>query len=371
MLFDGSWTLPLGTETATQSVRQMVRFLPAVRFHTATSPQPAVVRMAHARDSTYVYAVNDSAGATRVTLHLTCPATTTLETPQETIKLRPEGETGSLLTLDLAPYDVQALRLNHPRAEVSHVESQLAEASRVALLMRLETLEKLAATVREKAHSDQEVLQNAGFEFPLGRQREIKGWEVSHEKPSVWVIDPKTPHSGTQSLCLKSGNQPVSLATNPIKLTEGRCLTLTVWMRSDSPNCPVQLVFEADPRRGDAHRLRAAVSVGPQWQRYLFRVRNLPANVAEGRVRVEFAQGQLWVDDVEVHFQRATPDDLRQLTKTFSATRLAWEEGRFIDCQRLLDGYWGQFLLDDAESIPTVEQAGPPLGRRLRDVFRR
>ncbi|HVW02407.1 MAG TPA: hypothetical protein VHB77_18780, partial [Planctomycetaceae bacterium] len=280
-------------------------------------------------------------------------------------------EAGSALVLDLAPYDVRAFRLEHPRAEVSHVESQFADASRQTLVGRLETLEKLAATVREKTQADQEILQNAGFEFPVNRQRELKGWEVVPEKPPVWRLDPKTPHGGTQSLCLKAQGQPVSLSTNPLKLTDGRCLTLTVWMRSDSPNCPVQLTFETDPRRGDPHRLQAAVSVGPQWQRYLFRVRNLPANVTEGRVRVEFAQGQLWVDDVELHFQRATPDDLRQLTKTFSAARLACEEGRYVDCQRLLDGYWGQFLLDDADSSPTIEQGGTPLGRRLLDVFRR
>ncbi|HVW01142.1 MAG TPA: family 10 glycosylhydrolase, partial [Planctomycetaceae bacterium] len=92
MLFDGSWTLPLGSESATHQVRQTIQFLPAVRFHTVTSQQPAVVRSAHVRDHTYVYAVNDSAGAARVTLHLTCPATTGIEAADGTAKLRPDGE---------------------------------------------------------------------------------------------------------------------------------------------------------------------------------------------------------------------------------------------------------------------------------------
>jgi hypothetical protein len=38
-------------------------------------------------------------------------------------------------------------------------------------------------------------------------------------------------------------------------------------------------------------------------------------------------------------------DELRQLTKTVSSVKLAWEEGRYADCQRMLDGYWGQLLL--------------------------
>lgn len=42
--------------------------------------------------------------------------------------------------------------------------------------------------------------------------------------------------------------------------------------------------------------------------------------------------------------QRFGPNDLRQLTKTFSAAMLAWEERRYSDCHRLLESYWGRFL---------------------------
>ena len=43
----------------------------------------------------------------------------------------------------------------------------------------------------------------------------------------------------------------------------------------------------------------------------------------------------------------ATAEDLRQLTKTYSAASLALEDRRYADSRRLLDGYWGRFLFED------------------------
>ena len=67
-----------------------------------------------------------------------------------------------------------------------------------------------------------------------------------------------------------------------------------------------------------------------------------------------------------------TPDDVRQLTKTVSAVTLAWEEQRYADCQRLLDGYWGQFLFAERDPAATVaEEAKPQAAAKSRRIFKR
>jgi hypothetical protein len=64
-------------------------------------------------------------------------------------------------------------------------------------------------------------------------------------------------------------------------------------------------------------------------------------------------------------------DEVRQLTKTVSSVKLAWEEGRYADCQRMLDGYWGQLLLSMPVETPPQSPARPKVTGRLRDKLKR
>lgn len=64
-------------------------------------------------------------------------------------------------------------------------------------------------------------------------------------------------------------------------------------------------------------------------------------------------------------------DEVRQLTKTLASVKLAWEEQRYADCQRLLDGYWGQLLLYEPVAPPAVSPPRTRIGDRMRNVLRR
>ncbi|MGE3316150.1 MAG: hypothetical protein AB7O26_13625, partial [Planctomycetaceae bacterium] len=92
------------------------------------------------------------------------------------------------------------------------------------------------------------------------------------------------------------------------------------------------------------------------------------------RVRVEMqGQGKIWIDDVDIQARKLSQDDVRQLTRIYSAITLAWEEKRYSDCARMLEGYWAKIL--EHASLPPSEspKALPPRreASRLRNIFQR
>jgi hypothetical protein len=64
-------------------------------------------------------------------------------------------------------------------------------------------------------------------------------------------------------------------------------------------------------------------------------------------------------------------DEIRQLTKIVAAVKLAYEEARYSDCQRLLDGYWGQLLLSMPVEMSAPDVAPTKFTDRLRDKIKR
>jgi hypothetical protein len=143
-------------------------------------------------------------------------------------------------------------------------------------------------------------------------------------------------------------------------------------MRSNRPATRVRLALEA---RVDGHPRgqQSLVEVGKEWRKYRLQVAPLPTEPLEQpHVRVEpLDRGELWIDDVELSVASLGADELRELTKTVSSIRLAWDEGRLSDCGRLLDGYWGRLLLDEPPAEPPREASKPRLGERMRGIFRR
>ncbi len=147
---------------------------------------------------------------------------------------------------------------------------------------------------------------------------------------------------------------------------------MSLWMRSNRSSARVQMQFEATIG-GEAFRHVAFVDVGKTWKQFVFQVDELPVgHVENAHLRVGAVDScKLWIDDVDIDAQSFSPDEVRQLTKTLSSVKLAWKEGRYADCQRLLDGYWGQLLVGEPIAPLEMSPARPRLGDRLKKIFRR
>ena len=374
VIFSGGGLSP-GAADATRDFRAVLRELPAVPFHgPARRQQPAVVRTAHYQDQTYAYVLNESPDSLPVVLHFNCPATTRLEVlgNASSVRLVRDSETGSRVSLTVPAYGLWACRLHAPQAQLLLPEINVAPAALTRIHHRIAEFEAQLRAWNAAGERLGLPLANPGFELARGPRQELVGWEPEAESMLACTLDSVQPHSGLTAARLVSTGRPVALNTAPLTLGEGRFLTMSLWLRSNREAAQVRLTLEGDDG-SDRHEQSAQLDVGPDWHRYVFRVSNLPVDtLRNAHVKIELSNaGKLWIDDVELQLQRLTADDSRQLTKHLSAVRLAWDERRLTDCERLLDGYWGRYLFQEAPPTPIVEETRPQLGNRLRALLRR
>jgi hypothetical protein len=225
-------------------------------------------------------------------------------------------------------------------------------------------------TVASLARTGSRQLSNPGFEQQGERTKELPGWEVPVAQAG-WSLDEDNPRSGHRSLAISAEADKTALASPLLELETNRFVTMSLWLRSNKPSARVRIVFEATID-GKPFRHEEPVEAGKTWQQHVFRVDPLPAGpIQKSRLSVRAVDScKLWVDDVEIGTQEYSSDEVRQLTKTLSSVKLAWEAERYADCERLLDGYWGQLLLAEPAATPPVSDK-PRLGDHLRNKFRR
>jgi len=374
VVFDGSWTIPFGQEAETRDLRWLIQSLPATRFQTfSPRQQPVTLRIAADAEQSWLYAVNDSHLPAAVHIQLASDATTPLQplAASEAVPLKPASGGASSLTITLKPYSAWGCRLQDPRAQIVGYTVRLPEAALVDLKRRIDQFEQILTQINEEHDRRPSPLSNGGFELAGQRRRELPGWDFPEGSNKSWTLDHREVHSGRYSLKLAARQQSTAVLTHPLPLENSRYLTASLWVKSDQPALLVRLALEGQVD-GQPYVQQANIQAGPQWQQYLFRIRNLPSeSLQNARFRIEMLQGgRVWIDDVQVQLQRLTQDDSRQLTKTLSSLRLAWDEKRYADCERMLTSYWGRFLFEDPPATPTVEERQPQLGTRLRNLLR-
>jgi len=382
-IFDGSAAFPLVPAESTRRMRTIIAALPSLVFRPAgPQPQPLVVRAAQHANITWIYAVNDSSLPLSIDLLLDCPASTTCRmldgSRPPVLKPLSANRTGVNQTaaakvrlhLDLPGNELWACRFERAGVSVMDAQLSLSNETLAGVEQRINQLTARMHSVASLARTGSRQLPNPGFEQQGPQGSQLPGWEFPVAQAS-WSLDADNPHTGQKSLAISAEANKTALASPLLALDGNRFVTLSLWLRSNKPSARVRIVFEATID-GEPFRREEPVEAGQAWQQHVFRVDPLPTGkMQNARLSVRPIDScKLWVDDVDIGAQSYSGDEVRQLTKTLSSVKLAWEAGRYADCQRLLDGYWGQLLLaDPAATSPASEK--PRLGERVRNKARR
>ena len=200
----------------------------------------------------------------------------------------------------------------------------------------------------------------------------IPHWTVSPSGTASWILDSKKPRSGKSSLRLSAKKSGFAQLISDIPLQNNRALRFTVWLRSERAKSPVQLSFEATVD-GRPYQHAHQILVDTHWRQFQLSVTDIPTRAIERPVVAVRVSGKtnVWIDDVDLRLERTTSEDLRQLTKIYSAIFIAWQGKRYADCQRLLESYWGQFAFDQPLMPPApLKEVLRPAKRKRRFLIR-
>ena len=379
---DGGW---VAGQTAIDSLADILlayRRLPAARFETVRSAsagedtQPVVVRRLSTGQRTYLYLVNHSPWSVQVSVSLDDRRPFTLTGLGE--RALPDVARGSrdlTWTVDLRPYDLVAASLSAPDVQVRDWQVTLKRDVLVDLRQSVDELRRRIGRLSDPIPLS--VLTNPGFETPVTGMTPA-GWEHARGDGITVATENDSARGGRRSLRIQSAGPVVWVRSNPFPTpTTGR-LAVFFWLKIDDPDRQPSLQLAVEGRlNGEAYyrpaRVGAASSPGrslpppltDSWAPYLVRVDNLPPSVTDLRVAIDLmGAGQVSVDDVQVFdlwFDRTERNELLKLT---ALANLYLGKGAAVDCERLLRGYWAEFLRRNvpADDVQLAGQAAPSAG---------
>lgn len=358
--FDGGTLIPLAEEKSTRHLRNVIQALPAVPFISQPAPQPLIVRSARLGDKTYLYAVNPISGPVDAVFHLSCAPGTTAEELSAGGMKRLENDLKTL-PVSIGAYDVWMCLIHDSALRIESIEARLAASTLLAIRQQIERLDEEIRRARDPIQPAEQLLPNPGFEGTGDDTAQLAGWTTGNNNGSACAFDQENPRSGSSSLLLVSTNNGANLSST-IDLQGTRWLEFGIWLRSAAAKQPVRMTFEAKSG-SQTYRQFVDVAVDQKWRRFPFQVIDIPnGRLEDATIRIELmGAGQLWIDDAQLEMRAATTEDVKQLTKTYSAVSLAWDNGRIADCERLLDSYWGRFLFGGAtpaSAINATQTAG-------------
>ncbi|MCL4678162.1 MAG: hypothetical protein KJ017_06165 [Alphaproteobacteria bacterium] len=359
---DGGW---VAGQTSIDSLTDLLlayRRLPSARFETVRAAsaseetQPVVVRRLTAGQRTYLYLVNHSPWPVQVSVSLDDRRPFTLTGLGE--RALPDVTRGSrdmTWTVDLRPYDLVAASLSAPDVQVRDWQVVLGRDVLVELRQSVDELRRRIGRLSDPVPLS--VLTNPGFEMPM-TEMSPGGWEHARGDGITVGTDEGSGRGGQRSLRIQSDGPVVWVRSNPFPTpTTGR-LAVFFWLKIDDPERQPRLQLAIEGRlNGEAYYRPARVGAASNsdrsppppltdsWAPYLVRVDNLPPSVTDLRVAIDLmGAGQVSVDDIQVFdlwFDRTERNELLKLT---ALANLYLGKGAAVDCERLLRGYWAEFL---------------------------
>ncbi|MCI0333223.1 MAG: hypothetical protein L0228_08380 [Planctomycetes bacterium] len=407
LVLDGGELLPLGQDDSLRKLREITRQLPTTADVAEVSKQPITVRMYSEPNRVTLLVVNASPWPANADVTLQSPQAATMTPLVDHSDARAASPTLRSLAagqqpwpLALEPYAIQAVQIDAPGVQVIDVKAESDEAAKAELKARLTDLENRDPT----APRSYSALRNPSFE-PLGGAGPPSGWRITTKSAAV-ELDATNPQDGTTCVYFRNDGQLAALESEPFPIPPTGQLAMTVYVRDQKiASGELRMVIEAI-HEGHVYRRSAIVappapgpaSASSPWQYKAILVNDLPLELrGEMRVRFELTgPGEVWLDGVQLYdllfplkFYKYDEAEILQFVQLTHAAKNAYEEGRVVDCARLLDRYWPRFLTEYTPLIRPVnivqpaaneqqplpaqanqnQEPAPGIGERIKSIF--
>ncbi len=407
VIIDGGQLLPLGQDDTLCELREITRQLPTTADVAEISKQPVTVRTYAEANRVTLVVMNASPWSANANVTLQVPQAATMTPLRASSDDRSAPSAPRALAagqqswpLALEPYAIQAARFNVPAVQVVDVKAEPNEAAKAELAARLDDLQHRDLT----APRAYQMLSNPSFE-PLGGAGPPSGWSVTATAVTV-ELDATNPQDGTTCVYFRNDGQLAGLESEPFPIPPTGQLAMTVYVRDQKmASGELRMVIEAI-HEGHVYRRSAivappapAVASAPSpWQYKAILVNDLPLELG-GQMRVRFEMtgpGEVWLDGVKLYdllfplkFYKYDEAEILRFVQLTHAAKSAFDEGRVVDCARLLDRYWPRFLTEytplirpanivqpapnQQQPLPAQanqnQQPAPGIGERIKSIF--
>lgn len=382
VIAEGGLVVPLGQEDEVKDFLRVYRELPAVPFDTKASSvdagdsTPVVIRQAHHRQGTYLYAVNDSAWPVTVNVDLDRPVNPLPLGGGTPRLLPPAGETRWVVRMQ--PYDLQAVFVEGLAVNVVDWSVEADAEMSSEMLKLVQDVNNRIHVLRAPVSLAE--LENADFEQPTV-DGITPGWEHSKWSGVEVRTDPAGAAQGSHSLYMKvAANETFGwVRSKTFKVPKtGRFAVQALIRTRDAARQPplrmsVDFLVDGKPyrysyaslgvdvenrtRRPTGHPVTPLPTNWPPPEKpFAFQIDD---RLLEGPTDVSIGfdlmgAGEVWIDEVRVFDTYFSPNEQNELQKNVAIVKSRLERGQLLECQRYLNGYWPRFLL---EHVPPPEAA--------------
>jgi hypothetical protein len=377
VLLDGGELLPLGQDDTLRQARDILRQLPIAAEVTDVVKQPVTVRTYSEREGVTLLVVNASPWEATADIMLDVPRRAVMNPLIQTgdgqlDEPRSLTDGRHSWPLNLEPFAIRAVRIDTPGVRVGDVAAKVSNAAHAELAARIRDFEKRNLTAPRSYNA----LTNPSFESP-GGAAPLAGWKTTSASATV-ELDATSFRDGATSVHFRNQSGAAALESDPFPIPPTGQLAMTVFVRGlrTAPGAELRMVIESN---NAAHRYRRSQPVQPhaddgQWKLEPILVNDLPLEL-RGDLRLRFEMtgpGEVWLDAVTLYdllfplkWYKHEDAELVEFAILKFAAKTAFDEGRFVDCARVLEKYWPRFV---TEYTPAIEVAARPTPTRQQPL---
>ncbi|MEZ6089193.1 MAG: hypothetical protein R3C05_14420 [Pirellulaceae bacterium] len=391
LLAVGGWTIPRGGELSTRDFLQTYCQLPETRFENVAASdteatQLTIVRRVRSNNAFYMYAMNPAPWAIQLNLEFSNPDGAAI-TP-----LHPSSTTtraDAKQSIPLLPGQLIAFRIDSPSADIVTWSSEIpgAPALREHLAGQLQKLSQTVGTLGQP--SGYQELANGDFERSASSLDSIPGWLAAQHPAESVKLARDAGVDGSQAVQLTNHGEGARtwLLSHPFPAPTSGRLAIQTRIKRDSKTPLVKLRLALEGRYRDRSIRRSVMitssaneSLPTDWSAMPvgLEVTDLPVEGLD-ELRIAFdlvSPGTVWIDNVLLHDQFLTQAERKELQSQVFVAVERMRDGDLTAAGRLLDSYWGRYLLglsndrlqtaDSNPRPPTSELNSPSIADRLR-----